>query len=144
MDFKKEKKGWLKIFETSISITLILGFMILFYSQSIIKPKTSENILKWEVQILESIKDNPLLKEEILDDKNLGVCKDTLETYKFIEERLKNSFMGFNFSCVICKSEDICGPGEYKEEIFSEEITISGNPKSLKPKKLRIFVWKEK
>lgn len=144
MNFKKEKKGWFKIFETAISITLIMGFMILMYSQSIIKLKTSENILKWQVQILESIKDNPVLKEEILDNKNLGMCKETLNTYKFIEERLKKSFVGFNFSCTICSSKEICGPSEYKEEVFSEEITISGNPRSIEPKKLRIFVWKEK
>lgn len=142
------KKGWIKIFEAAISIMLVLGFMILLYGQSIEKPRKAENLLRWEGQILDELKNIPELRQKIIeknefgfDDK--GYCKSEGDIYGFISERLENSFPGFYFECRVCEVDEVCGMREYREEVFSEERIISSTLIQFSPKKIRIFVWTE-
>lgn len=139
---KNNKKGIIKIVEASISIMLILGFLILIYSQSIERPRRSENILKWEGQILDEIKNKLDLRRSILEDSE-NTCKPGGEVESFVGLRLNNSFPGFSFACRICDVTDVCGPLEYKPEIFSEERIVSSTLETFSPKKIRIFVWRE-
>lgn len=142
------KKGWIKIFEAAISIMLVLGFMIFLYGQSIEKPKKAENLLRWEGQILDELKNIPELRQKIITrnesefDKE-GYCTDKGDISSFVSERIRNSFPGFDFECRVCEVDEVCGMRKYRDEVFSEERIISSTLIQFSPKKIRIFVWAE-
>ena len=52
---KRDRKGWMKIFEASIAITLVMGFMVLVYSQTIEKAPPGENLMVWENGVLDNV-----------------------------------------------------------------------------------------
>ena len=140
----KNKKGIIKIFEAAISITLIMGFVVLIYSQGIEKPRQAENILKWQGSVLDQIKDDPLFREIIM--KNEGACGENLnlaDIQSFIGDSMKNTFPGFNFTCRVCNSSDVCGIPAYKPEVFSEERIVSATLTEFSPKKIRMFMWRQ-
>jgi hypothetical protein len=141
----ENKKGIVKIFEAAISISLIFTFMLLMYAQGIQKPSSSENILQWQGSILDEMKDDPALRAVILN--NEGDC-DTNENLKtniksFIDERIKSSFPGFDFTCRVCNATEVCGFYQPNAEVFSEERIVSATLTEFSPKKIRIFMWKE-
>jgi len=141
------KKGWIKIFEAAISVMLVLGFMILFYGQSIEKPRKAENLIRWEGQILDELKSIPEFRQKIIEKNESefdsdGYCKRG-DIRNFIDERLRNNFPRFSFECRVCEVNEVCGMKEYKEEVFSEERIVSSTLTQFSPKKIRIFVWKE-
>ena len=139
---KKDKKGWMKILEASISITILMGFMVLVYNQTIEKAPPGEDIIVWEKVVLESIVENHSLRYEILTKPNV-VCDPEQGglVYGFILERITRMFPGFGFACRVCEPGEICGMPSYHEEAYSEERIISATLTIFSPKKIRLFVW---
>ena len=139
---KRGKKGWMKIFEASIAITLVMGFMVLVYSQTIERPPAGENLVKWQTSVLDELKNRPNLREEILSSPTT-VCDPNQGglVYGFIFERITKAFPGFGFSCRVCDPGEICGIQQYKKEVYSEEKIIAATLTQFSPKKLKLFVW---
>jgi len=139
---KKNRKGWMKIFEASIAITLVMGFMVLVYSQTIEKAPPGENLMVWQNSVLDNLKKRPELRQEILDHPET-VC-DPDEgglAYSFILARITKMFPGFGFSCRVCDPGEICGIQSYHKEVYSEERIIAATLTKFSPKKIKLFAW---
>jgi hypothetical protein len=139
---RKSKKGWMKIFEASIAITLVMGFMVLVYSQTIEKAPPGENLMVWQNSVLDNLKKRPELRQEILDHPET-VC-DPDEgglAYSFILARITKMFPGFGFSCRVCDPGEICGIQSYHKEVYSEERIIAATLTKFSPKKIKLFAW---
>ena len=139
---KKDKKGWMKIFEASIAITLVMGFMVLVYSQTIERPPAGESLVRWQTSILDELKNRPDLRQEILSNPTT-VCDPTAggHVYGFILKRITKAFPGFGFSCRVCDPGEICGIESYHKEVYSEEKIIAATLTTFSPKKIKLFVW---
>jgi hypothetical protein len=139
---KKNRKGWMKIFEASIAITLVMGFMVLVYSQTIEKAPPGENLMVWENGVLDNLKKRPELRQEILDHPET-VCDPEQGglVYSFIFERITKMFPGFGFSCRVCDPGEICGIQSYHKEVYSEERIIAATLTTFSPKKIKLFAW---
>jgi len=142
---KKAKKGWLKIFEASISITLIMGFIVLVYAQNIQRPSQSESLLRWEESVLDEVKSDPVLRDAVINTPDI-VCDPEQGggIYDYVRDKIIKNFPGFGFSCRVCDIDEACGPidpPDYRPEIYSEERIISSTLTKFAPKKLKIFVW---
>jgi len=141
-ELKKGKKGWMKIFEASIAITLIMGFMVLVYSQTIERPPAGESLVRWQTSVLDELKKRPDLRQEILSNPTT-VCDPTAggPVYGFILKRITKAFPGFGFSCRVCDPGKICGIESYHKEVYSEEKIIAATLTTFSPKKIKLFVW---
>jgi hypothetical protein len=139
---KKNRKGWMKIFEASIAITLVMGFMVLVYSQTIEKAPPGENLMVWENGVLDNLKKRPELRQEILDHPET-VCDPEQGglVYSFIFVRITKMFPGFGFSCRVCDPGEICGIQSYHKEVYSEERIIAATLTTFSPKKIKLFAW---
>ena len=142
---KKTRKGWMKIFEASISITLIMGFMVLVYTQSIQKPAEGESLLRWQESVLDEVKSDPMLRDAIINTPD-KVCnpEEGGGIYDYIRDKIVKNFPGFGFSCRVCDIDHVCGPIDppnYRPEMYSEERIIASTLTKFAPKKLKIFVW---
>jgi hypothetical protein len=130
------KKGYLRIVEAFIAIMLIAGVMGFIFVQQNKSNNQSDEIHHIERIILEKISNDNELRQAVLDDdinklnETIGVFIPTDYTYTFR----------------ICEIKDICGlerANDYytKNEIASEEVSISSTLETYNPKKIRIFAW---
>lgn len=130
----KSKKGWLKILEAFIAIALIGGFLVFIYTLRVGDEEEGKDIYELEEVLLDEVRANNRLREKVLKND-----KSSIENY--FEGRIPS---GFNYSVNICNAERICGPSKWRENTYSDSIVISANLTRYEPKKLRLFIWKEK
>ncbi len=127
------KKGWLRIVEAFISILIITGVVILIYSINRNYNERGEEIYELQQTILNEIASDPKLRIDVLNN-------NIQEIEKFVENRIPENF---EFKIKICDINDICGLDFYKERVYSSERAISSTLTLYKPKKVKIFMWRE-
>ena len=129
------KKGWLRILDAFIAITLIISFLIVTVYQDKPRNELDKEIIKLQGDILNSITNDYSIRNQILNNNTSGVNAR-------IEMILPT---GFNYSSRICAIEDVCGLTFYLDkEIFSEEYIVSTNLTSYSgaPVKIKLFFWR--
>lgn len=140
---KRGNKGWLKILEASLSMGMIMGFVVLVYSQGIERPNPGEAVLAWQGNILDELKDKVVLRDAVLN-KGDTTCLVGGEVYNYTKEKVAKIFPGFGFECRVCGPGDICGakyaPVE-RGEIYSEQRIISSTLQKFDPKKVKLFIF---
>ncbi len=131
----KNKKGWIRILEVFIAITLISGALVFIYSNKNDADKKSEDIYRIEKKILDEAASNSSLRDAVLQDNEERVSD-------FVEKKIPS---GFNFTVKICKIGKICNLDEYRglegRDIYSAERSVSANLTTYSPKKIKIFMW---
>ena len=128
----KKNRGFLRIVEAVIAISLILGVMFVFYNRN--QTQLEENTLADRAdQILDEVARNVALREAVLTDS-----VEPLNT--FISSKIPEQYL--DFEARICNIGDACGKSEYTDsEVFSAERTISSTITIYNPKKVRLFIW---
>ncbi len=128
------KKGWIRILEAFIAVTILAGFFTFVYVSNIRNPNQINEIYNLKV-ILDEIADNIELRNKVLDN-------DLEDIKTFVAERIPPSF---NFEVKVCNIKDICQLNFYVEEVFSSERIISTtlDRPDVTPKKVKIFIWKK-
>jgi hypothetical protein len=134
MERKKwNKKGWLKVLEAVIAITLIIGFLLYMIVNNSPGRDITGDINQREQYILNSVSKNDALRADILNGLNTNVNS-------YIAGMISPSW---NFTTNICDLNQICNQGTRPNDrdIYVNEIVISSTNANYGPKKLRLFVW---
>ena len=118
--------------EAFIAIMLILGVLIVLYSNAINKPKKSEEVYNTEKIILDEISFNE-------DLRNAVMSNNTAVLMEYVAGRIGKS--SFNYTVRICTVEDVCSLSIYKKEFYAKDRIIGSNLTSYEPKKVKIFMW---
>ncbi len=128
----RNKRGWLKIFEAVIAIMLILGAVLLIYSNQQNTNTNQRYIADWQVEILNRIAENETLRNATINLQEAPIKN-------FIEN---NTLPNLNFTIKICNLTGPCGLDIYiPGDVFSQERIISGLIDHYNPKRIRLFVW---
>lgn len=150
----KNKKGFMKIVEATVAITIILAVIIIFSSNSVNKSKP-EDISNLLPPIMEEISRNETLRFKITQnyDTNQNFNSNPnnqdiiTELEDFVRKRLRNKAL--NSTVRICNLTSVCSLERWYispkvEEIYSSERVIStaANASSFEPRKLKIFLWR--
>ena len=130
---KKDKKGWIRIAEAFIAVTLIASVLVVLYVKTVQIPQEREDLYNLQKTILDEIAANPGLRNYVL-------VNDSEKINSFVKDRVP---IAFNFTVRICQTNDVCGLQFYEKEIYSSERIISANLKAYEPKKIKIFMWRE-
>jgi Ni,Fe-hydrogenase I cytochrome b subunit len=130
---RKDKKGWIRIAEAFIAVTLIASVLVVLYVRTVQIPQEREEVYNLQKTILDEIASSPELRNYIL-------VNDSEKMNSFVKERVP---VAFNFSVRICQTNDICGLQFYEKDIYSSERIISANLTSYEPKKIKIFMWRD-
>ncbi len=129
----RNKRGWLRIFEAVIAVVLILGAILMMYTNQRKSADDGAYISDWQEEILARIAENSSLRNSVVSE-NVTVVED------FIKERL---LPNLNFSIRICNLTEPCPLEFYVDrDIFVKPRTISGTLEVYNPKELRFFVWR--
>lgn len=136
----KNKRGWLKIFEASIAIIIILSTILIIRNLGTNTEVDNNYIIDLEGEILRELSESDELRMEIVNGTNWE------NVSIFIKERLPSNW---NFSFRVCNST---GPCEFEEdypntEVFVQERAIYGvlskGAYSNEWRRIRLFVWRK-
>jgi len=130
---KKDKKGWIRIAEAFIAVTLIASVLVVLYVKTVQIPQEREDLYNLQKTILDEIAANPGLRNYVL-------VNDSEKINSFVKDRVP---IAFNFTVRICQTNDVCGLQFYEKEIYSSERIVSANLTAYEPKKVKIFMWRE-
>ncbi len=132
---RMNKRGWLRIVEAFLAVTIILGAVLFFTAKQTIHKDPSEEIYQREKEILEIISKNDSLRDKVINEDINGV---NVEVSKLVPSNWK-------YQVRICNISNICSyQGDYiNKELYSSEIIITSTLTKYDPKKLRLFVWFE-
>lgn len=127
-------KGFIRIVELLIAVTLISGVLIFFYRQT---ASRSDNFSLSELSrdILEDVSIREDLRQEIVSSRNVN---SMTRTVAFINSSLP-SYISFELRA--CDVSSACGQSNYVGDVFSAERIISSSNSNFDPIKLRLFLW---
>jgi hypothetical protein len=130
----KGKRGWIRIVEAFIAILLVTGVMLYLYNTQIGPSRRAEQLYNFQKTILDEIALNDVYRTAVLAEN-----EETI--HNFVASRM---VPGFEFKVRICDVGDICGLSFYEEELYSSDRIISATLETFEPKKVKIFMWRER
>ncbi len=129
------KKGFIRIAELLIAVTLISIIMIVAYKQNIPKQQT-QDLSEFARDILKEISLKENLRVEVVDNQQ-NVSRMT-QTLAFVNDSVPDYI---SFELRACLITSACGQSNYVGDVFSAERIISASKKEYGPVKLRLFLW---
>jgi len=138
--FPNNRRGWIQILESVISVLLIAGF-ILFLSDvgNKVDPKsekiyTSENFILREIQFQEEFRSYILGTSGEVEFNSFNQ-----ELKDHIENRIPDYLGCYS---MICSLTDSCIYAEDSiEEIFVKSVIISADSEIYNPRQIKLFCW---
>ena len=143
----RNKRGWIRILEATISVLLVTGVLLFIYSEHNLSSKGIDDyVSNLQKKILKDISFNVTLRNLVLGDSILDVSSlEFQEVNGFVNGLIAQP--PFNYSLRICdlgtpcKMDSEVFQDTLSYEIYSEEIVISANITKYNPRKVRLFVW---
>lgn len=129
------RKGFIRIAELLIAVTLISIIFILAYKQGVPKQETPDLPEKARDILAEASSDEDLRREIISQQTNVAQMINTLN---FINASLPDYIL---FGLRACDISSVCGQSSYRGNVFSAERIISADKDTFDPIKLRLFLW---
>ena len=128
------KKAWLRIFEVSIAVVLILSSILLIYNAQQGSRIETDTITDWQVEILRTIADDNDLRNYVVQNNSTAITD-------FINDSISSNLNFYIRICPLVGSCSLDAPGVVGKEIFVQERIISGTIEEYSPKRLRFFIW---
>jgi hypothetical protein len=139
MKRKINKKGWIKVAESFISVMLLTSILFLIAAETKTKDSSSKFFDEKEFQILKGIQNNDTLRNEIINFENYELTSNSDEFPNKLKEYIDNNqIRGLNCTLGICEKNANCyWYIDSKKEAYAKKIVISStlniyNPKIIK------------
>jgi hypothetical protein len=135
------KRGVLRIVEATIAVLIILVSIVFLASKREIPENRDVGLVV--PSLMDEIAKNLTFREDLAKGNNEEILEKEIELS--LKKRLDSPIV--NVSVKICNLTEVCFLEPYPdtdEDIFSSERVISGSVKNetIKPKKVKIFMWK--
>jgi hypothetical protein len=132
---KNNKKGWVRIAEAFIAITLMFSVFLALYAKQSTQPDVSDEVYSLESSILKQIANDEGLRQNVLSKD-----EDALTTFINNNNLVPPSL---NYSIIICNLDEVCSMNVYQKEVFASETVISSTLLKYSPKVVKIFIWRK-
>ncbi len=147
------KNGWLRIVEAFLAVLIIAGVIIVILAGKAGNNSNKEEaIYNLQKTILNEFSNNDDLREAVLnaadsngDGRINSIYEENEPNYVTIKEFVSARIPAvFGFEVQICIDiNDVCGPEEYKPEMYTNEIVVSSTLQDYNPRKLKLFIWEK-
>jgi hypothetical protein len=139
MQYRKNKRGWIRITEAVVAILIMASVLIVLYANKTPQVSFSSYVGDLQLRILGDVADNPTLRNEVLRSPEVVVNGPL---FLFINNSIP---LNFNFAIRVCNlSNNACLLGQsLEQEVFVEDRIISSNLTTYSPKMLRLFMWEK-
>ncbi len=142
--FNFRKKGWMRLLEVFIAITLLTGVLLYYNANNAQKQdKMSGYIYSVQVDVLDELARNSNLRNYTLNVNASNINDPALTN---LSEYFRSSIPSdLNFSFNVCYlNVTICGPLQESNvvgDVYVEERMISSTLDKYDPRVVRLFVW---
>ena len=138
------KRGWVKIFEATIAILIVMSVLLITTVKQIDNGTKNyeDEIYQIQNNALNKISINQCLRGKIIDANR---TKST-ESQQAIENMIFSEIPdNFNFEIKICEINKVCPIDNYAshngQNIYAQDKAISGNESEYAPLKIKLFMW---
>ena len=129
------RKGFIRIVEVMVAITLILGMIVVVYKNRGSEQRT-QDLTEVARDVLREVSVRENLRNEIVAAQTNSA--QMTNTLAFIDNSLPNYI---NFELRSCDISNACGQSTYRGNVYSAERIISADTLNFDPIKLRLFLW---
>jgi hypothetical protein len=140
-----DKRGWIRIVEAAVAILIIAGVvLILIGKTSIRSTDSSEDIYKTQNGILDIIRENNTLREEVLG--SVTPINSTDIGFSTSIKNTVNQNTPAYLECVtqICLIDNECiYPIPSQKDVYSRSTIISANLTIHNPKQIKLFCYRK-
>lgn len=140
----KNKKGWVRIIEVFLSITLVAGVVLVLLTKTIPEDNLGEQISSMEKFILNEIRINDSLRTRILNvDLPTNWSEFEVSGLKGVVDKIdEDKFSFLECEARICSLEDPCKQNsDINGNVYANSIVISSNIYIYNPRQMRLFCW---
>lgn len=137
------KKGWIRIIEAFISVTLIASILIIVFSTSQLEQRNIQSeVYRIENAILRELQLNSTLRSSIIDSSPPQEWDDSGFPPDVLEKITKRTPVSLECRAKICETSSPCIAESLENaNIYARSIMISADSENYDPKQLRIFCW---
>ena len=142
---KKNKRGWIRIVEVFVAVSLIMGVLLVVLEQTYPAKDISEEIYEQEVAILREIQLNNSLRNEIIGASSLPIEWDDFGSNGLAN--VKNKTISETPNYLICEAQvcDISNTCDLdktiEKDVYAQSVFISTNLSEYNPRQLKLFCW---
>ncbi len=129
------RKGFVRVIELLIAVTIISIILILSYKQSAPRQNTPD-LGEVARDILAEVSSIENLRAEVITYQTNTTSM--IKTIDFINQTLPDYIL---FELRSCDLSSACGQSAYRGNVFSAERIISTGTNTFDPIKLRLFLW---
>ena len=155
----KNKRGWIRILEATVSVLIVTGVLIFVYSKNVDKGlEPADYFYDLQKKILSDISMSSSLRLNVLNanDNNPDTGNPNEGNYTILKDFVDSEvedFVGFYISiCDLDSDEDFCKMNSEtyiatrEKDVFVKDIIISaelgtGEDAKYKPRTLRLYCW---
>jgi len=145
----KNKRGWIRILESTIAVMIVAGVLIVFYAKQVdMEGGPADYFHSLQRHVLMDISSSSDLRVLALNNDEAGLSL-------FIDGRVPDAFGYYLRVCELgnmtdyCKIDEVGVVAETRDkDVFVEQIIVSadlgdGSNAKYDPKKVRLFVWEK-
>lgn len=140
----KNKKGWIKIVESSTSVLLIAMILLILISDIDLSVDTSQQIYDVEYSILRRIQLDKDLRNDVLTIPSLPVEEGDDDFPTMVSDLITNRKPNYlDCKAKICEIKENCVLDDTVEgeEIFVQSALISANSGNYGLRRIKLFCW---
>ena len=134
----KNKRGWIKMLEVTIAITIMAGAILFVYSSGVDSVSLEDYVYTYQKEILADISTDDVLRGYVLDE-NISALRSSISLP-----------LNLNYSIRICNLTNpptSCNLDNNlflalrEKEIYARDTIVVANLTDYVPKRLKIFIW---
>ena len=142
----KNKKGWLKIAEAFVAVSIVASVVLIVLSKSEAQnPDISPAIRDAEISILREIELNSTLRAEVLATSGEVEWTGFSSAAPLTKTKISGMVPSYlNCSAKICDSSSSCSIAEtLEEDVYVESTMITSTLSTFNPRVLKLFCLKK-
>jgi hypothetical protein len=144
MNKRKNRRGWIKVFEAVIALLLIIGVVLTLINRGyLLQEDYSEEMYELQITILREIEKDNAMRVEILSSPEIDSF--SFEVPESIKEKINSRIPNYlECESKICPLNEICSLEEYPEkDVYAQSVAIAATPSlsDFSPRQLKIFCW---
>ena len=133
-----KKRGWIKMLEVTIAISIMAGAILFVYSINVESITFKEHIYMYQKEILSKIATDEVLRGYVMDE-NIGALEDSV----FLPSSLSFSIKVCDLTVppTPCNMDNDLFIVLREKEIFAGDTIVVANLTSYSPKRVKLFIW---
>jgi len=132
------KRGWIKMLEVTIAITIMAGAILFVYSSSVDSVSLQDYIYTYQKEILSEISMDDVLRGYVIAE-NISALENSISLPLNLNYSIK--ICNLTNPPTSCNIDNDLFLALREKEIYARDTIVVANLTDYSPKRLKIFIW---